>query len=445
MRSQHKIDLKKSFNFWRGIAKPPESSEYRKWRDRFLQKRFKFCLWFAFPCTLTYTLHDLYDADFDFSNSWVESNFFALFILSVSSLLYVTKWGKNNPKWVFLFTSLGLTFLRDFWTIYREAPTPSAINLNMVFVTQMVVVPFFWGWHLISQLLGVSSYFLSVRVRGSLPNLMLYENLSLIYWFWICFICTCAVYFYERLQRQEFESRRELNIFLHSISHDLRAPVMGTSMVLQNLLQRSENSPRMAIDRSIAERLLQGSDRSLKMIDSLLEVQNTATKGIILNTQACNLNCLVNSIILELQPILVENGAIVQNRITENLPTIEADSLQLWRVFHNLITNALKHNPYGIEIIIDAVVEIDRLQIFIIDNGIGIPPAQQQKLFELYTRGDRARYMPGLGIGLYLCRQIIIAHGGEIGCDSHPQEGTTFWFTLPNPIATPSPQPKRDR
>ncbi|NJR61238.1 MAG: hypothetical protein HC769_21830, partial [Cyanobacteria bacterium CRU_2_1] len=65
------------------------------------------------------------------------------------------------------------------------------------------------------------------------------------------------------------------------------------------------------------------------------------------------------------------------------------------------------------------------------DTGIGIDPDQSDRLFDLYTRGSRARYMPGLGLGLYLCRQIIAAHGGEIGVNSRPGEGATFWFTLP--------------
>ncbi len=68
------------------------------------------------------------------------------------------------------------------------------------------------------------------------------------------------------------------------------------------------------------------------------------------------------------------------------------------------------------------------------DNGRGIPPEQAAELFELYKRGKNAHRTQGLGIGLYLCRQIIQAHGGEIGVASHT-DGTRFWFTLP--VMTP--------
>lgn len=418
-------------NLLRRFKKPYESSEYKAWRDRFLRQRMKLLLLIAFPCNLTYGLHDLIDYDFDWSNSWVEANLASLFLLSISTIIYSTKWGKNNLKWLFVFTSLGLTCLPDLWMIIRGAPTPSAIALNMVFITQTVLFPFFWRLHLICQLAGVISYFISIHLRGSLPNIMLYENLSLIYWFWICFICTSAVYLYERLQQQEFESRRELNIFLYSVSHDLRAPVMGTSMVLQNLLRKESTiNKKVVVDRSVIERLLQGSDRQLQMINSLLEAQSTATMGIHLNLQPCQIHQLISAILLELEPILQQNGVVVNNKVS-NLPVVNADPLQLWRVLNNLITNAFKHNPHGIELTIDAAIDKEFIQIYIIDNGVGIEPQQQARLFELYARGDRARYMPGLGMGLYLCQQIIIAHGGEIGFDSNPGMGSTFWFTLP--------------
>ena len=206
---------------------------------------------------------------------------------------------------------------------------------------------------------------------------------------------------------------------------------MGTSMVLQNLLRKeSTANKKVSIDRSVLERLLRGSDRQLNMINSLLEAQSTATMGIRLNLQPCQIHQLIDAILLELEPILQQNGVVVNNRVTD-LPIVNADPLQLWRVLNNLITNAFKHNPHGIELTIDATTDRGFIQIYIIDNGIGIDPQQQARLFELYARGDRARYMPGLGMGLYLCQQIILAHGGEIGFDSHRDRASTFWFTLP--------------
>ncbi len=89
------------------------------------------------------------------------------------------------------------------------------------------------------------------------------------------------------------------------------------------------------------------------------------------------------------------------------MPLVNADPSQLWRVFNNLITNALKHNPQGINLILDASVEPNMIRCSVRDNGVGMNLQQSQRLFELYVRGDRARYMFGLGLGLYLFRQIV--------------------------------------
>ena len=110
-----------------------------------------------------------------------------------------------------------------------------------------------------------------------------------------------------------------------------------------------------------------------------------------------------------------------------------------------------KRQPHGINVTLTAEVienrlwptDLPRRQVaqarpsqqhwvccYVTDNGIGIPPTQRARLFELYARGSRARYMPGLGLGLYLCQQIITAHGGEIGI-TDSETGTKFWFLLP--------------
>ena len=410
------------------LREKQESAEYRAWRDRFLNRRLKLCFWLAIPCLLTYTLNDFHNSDFGWSR-WVEADFVRILFALVCGIIYQTKWGRHYPQWLMLWLSWSITMLPNIWTILRGVPAPSQVQLNMVFITQTALIPVYWRIHLLSQIGAVLSHW-SGYFFGNSGELDL--GLSLVYWFWTSFICTLAVWLYERLQRKEFEARRELDIFLHSISHDLRAPVTGTSMVLHNLIQKSDrHSNKVAVDRRILARLLQGSNRQLSMINSLLEAQTTAAHGILLQKQCCNLNRLVGEIVLDLEPILQQNGAIVHNRISPNLPKVNADPLQLRRIFNNLITNAFKHNPYGTNVTIKATQEYEIVRILVSDNGLGIPHGQQSKLFELYARGDRARYMPGLGMGLYLCRQIIAAHQGEIGLESNIERGATFWFTLP--------------
>ncbi|NJN87589.1 MAG: ATP-binding protein [Leptolyngbyaceae cyanobacterium SL_7_1] len=119
-----------------------------------------------------------------------------------------------------------------------------------------------------------------------------------------------------------------------------------------------------------------------------------------------------------------------------DLPLVNADPLQLRRVFENLITNALNHNPPGIHLTLNATVETEMIRVTLQDNGVGMAEDVRDHLFERYSRGRNSRHSSGIGLGLYLCRQIITAHGGQIGAISAPGEGATFWLTLPLAIAS---------
>ncbi|WP_442948593.1 PAS domain-containing sensor histidine kinase [Nostoc sp.] len=228
-------------------------------------------------------------------------------------------------------------------------------------------------------------------------------------------------------QRKQTEA--ELRVFFHAVSHDLRNPVLGTLMVLRNLLARSEEN--ISISRSILERMIQSSDRQLNLINSLMEAHLGEIQGVVLQRQPVQLLTVVEAAIADLEPLLEQNQAQLTNLVSADLPLVNADPTQLWRVFSNLIVNALKHNPPGLLLTINATCEYEMIYCTVSDNGVGISQQQSDRLFELYFRGANTRNSVSLGLGLYLCKQIIHAHGGEIGVNSALDEGATFWFTLP--------------
>lgn len=257
----------------------------------------------------------------------------------------------------------------------------------------------------------------------------------------------------ERTQqlKQKYTELQELNrlkdIFFHAVSHDLRTPVMGWLMVLKNLLDGGIStlpSPQslIPVSRSILERMVQSCDRQLRLINSLLEVHASEMGGIVIKRESVELGKLVQLLVEDFEPIVAKNKAQLINQVPTNLPIINADPAQLRRVFENLLSNALNHNPPGILLTLDAQIEDKMIRCNVADNGVGIEPemcvfeagSQKPRLFQLYFRSQnvqRHRPYTGLGLGLYLCDQIITAHGGEIGVNSCPGEGTTFWFTLP--------------
>ena len=217
--------------------------------------------------------------------------------------------------------------------------------------------------------------------------------------------------------------------FLNAVSHDLRTPVMGTMMVLKNLQHKAGDT--VVISRSVLERMVQSSDRQLKMINSLLEAHSSETWGIDLHGERLPMGHFVRTIADDLEPLLAENQATMTNQVPFDLPPVTADPALIRRVFENLITNALKHNPPGLKLTLKAAIEDDLIRCCVQDNGVGMTTSECDALFERYARGNRARRSTGIGLGLYLCRQIITAHGGQIGAISTPGEGATFWFTLP--------------
>jgi PAS domain S-box-containing protein len=275
----------------------------------------------------------------------------------------------------------------------------------------------------------------------------------------------------ERTQqlKQKYTELQELHqlkeVFLHAVSHDLRTPVLGWLMVLNNLLNQgnqeaehgdalsssanlsaspplpfwaSSSQSLIPVSRSVLERMVQSSNRQLRLINSLLEVHSSEVAGIVLRREPIQLDELVRILVEDFEPLTAKNRATIVNQISADLPPINADPAQLRRVFENLLTNAVFHNPPGIRITLDAKVEKGMIRCTVTDNGVGMSKAMCDRLFQLYYKGSDAqgqtqghRPYTGLGLGLYLCRQIMTAHGGEIGVKSRQGEGTTFWLTLP--------------
>ena len=280
-----------------------------------------------------------------------------------------------------------------------------------------------------------------------------------------------AVLYYEGLIEditQRKQAQESLRLFIHALSHDLRNPVAGMLMLLKNWQTKTGDS--IAIPRSVLDRMIQGSEQQLRLINSLLEVHAGELRGFVLHCDAVNLRAIVEAAATDLEPLMNEGKATFKNLVPDDLPAVNADKTQLWRVFSNLIANALKHNLPGLNLTVSAQVikagkliinhttakqDIDKLPITnppspitnpqspipnpgsrmiyctVEDDGAGILPEQCEHLFDLYVRGNQSRHSVGLGLGLYLCRQIIGAHGGKIGVISTPGAGASFWFTLP--------------
>lgn len=230
---------------------------------------------------------------------------------------------------------------------------------------------------------------------------------------------------------------QELNqlkdVFLQAVSHDLRTSLLGMSMVLNHLYKSAYQSAGdgVTLSRPLLERMMTSNERQLNLINSLLEDHFNEERQLELHLQPIQFAQLCQDLITDYSSMLAQNQATLTPKFPENCPLIKADATQVRRVLENLLTNALKHNPPGLNLTLQVGVEDQKIRCTLQDNGLGMSQEQQNSLFKLYIRGLHTKHLTGIGLGLYQCRQIINAHGGEIGMMSNPNVGSTFWFTLP--------------
>jgi len=248
------------------------------------------------------------------------------------------------------------------------------------------------------------------------------------------------------------ELQRVKDVVLHTVAHDLRTAVMGNLMVLKNLLPdeglaegaecrvqggvslssctRTSSAP-ISVSRSIIERMIQGNDRQLGMIDSVLEMRRCEGTGLVLKRELVSLSTLLESAFQDLQPMLNQNQATLKNCIPQDLPLVIADLKKLHKVLVNLFTHRLQHNPPGLNFTLKAKVADGMIRIQIQDDGVAMNKLECDRLFNLHIPDPQSPCLTGIALKMYLGRQIIQAHGGEIGVISHRYRGLTFWFTLP--------------
>lgn len=312
------------------------------------------------------------------------------------------------------------------------------------FMLQAVLIPVQWRWHLISQalfmgLISVSFLGLGLAFTGVPTTLQMpVYVLVMVVMACVFVVADLGIYLYERLLLREFELRQQLQLFLHAVSHDLRNPVTGTLMLLKNLPIRKG---QVTLNETVVTRMIDSHERQLKLINSLLEAHTQEVSGILLERHPLCLAALVSDIAKDFQLLLQQVQSRIVVQVSPNLPHVTADALQMRRVYENIIANALQYNSEGVCITLDASVQGHYLHCTVSDDGQGIKSLRSDRpealanphqwIFDRYSRGFNRRQPLHIGLGLYICQQIIEAHGGQIGVNSELNQGTTFWFTLP--------------
>jgi light-regulated signal transduction histidine kinase (bacteriophytochrome) len=235
----------------------------------------------------------------------------------------------------------------------------------------------------------------------------------------------------ETRQRQELaRSNAELQQFAYIASHDLQEPLRMVTSYLQLIERRYKGKLDTDADDFIAY-AVDGAIRMKTLINDLLTYSRVGTRSEAF--QQMNAAVAVDRAIANLGMAIDESHAAVTY---DPLPEIMADASQLAQLFQNLIGNALKFHGQNSPIVhIQAIHQEDKWLFSVRDNGIGIDPEYTERIFALFQRlHNRAAY-PGTGIGLAICKKIVERHGGQIWVDAKPNQGSTFYFTIPDRIS----------
>lgn len=228
---------------------------------------------------------------------------------------------------------------------------------------------------------------------------------------------------------QEMNQLRDM--FLHAVSHDLRTTVMGNLMLLRNLQQQPQDP--VYLNRSLLDRMIQAGDCQLDKLNSLQEAYLLKTQGLTIEPTSTHLHALVDGAIAHLTPLIEKNRANISVASDASLPTVWADGLHIQRVLQHILENAIIHNPPGVDVEVVLEAADDHwVSCTIIDNGKGMTQELCDRLFQLSISSPGCPHLTGISLGLYLCRQMILAHGGKITASSVLGEGTTISFSLPH-------------
>jgi len=236
--------------------------------------------------------------------------------------------------------------------------------------------------------------------------------------------------FHDLTRLKQLERTRQE--FVANVSHELRTPLSLIKGYVETLLDGARSDP------AIAERFLKIIERNTQRLDlliqDLLTISALESERIKLNLQPVQLRPLVEKVFTDLKPPADNKNIDLVTQLPELIANADANRLE--QVLANLVDNAIKYGRAQGKVIVGGKkLDDSKLEIFVQDDGPGIPPESLDRVFERFYRVDKARSREqgGTGLGLAIVKHVVQAHGGDVRIESEPGNGSAFILTLPAP------------
>lgn len=242
------------------------------------------------------------------------------------------------------------------------------------------------------------------------------------------FVNGLIVVLHDNTEQEKIDmERRE---FVSNVSHELRTPLTTMRSYLDALAEGAWKNEEIA--PNFLRVTQTETERMIRLVNDLLKLSRMDSKEYELDTEWVEFNHFFNSIIERFE--FSKSQKVHFKRLLPSTDLfVEIDTDKMTQVIDNIISNALKYSPDGGDVRFGVTTSGTYIKVIISDDGLGIPKANVNRIFDRFYRADRARSrgMGGTGLGLAIAREMIIAHGGEIWAESEEGKGTTVFFTLP--------------
>lgn len=226
-------------------------------------------------------------------------------------------------------------------------------------------------------------------------------------------------------EKAEIEETRK--IFLATLIHDLRSPLIAIQKALEYILSR-KGSTLLSDFLEYLNDIYSTNIDLLSIINDILTIHHIESGKFKLDKERHSITELIEDTVKTVKYLAVETEKKLEIDIADNIPDVIVDKGKIKRVITNLISNAIKHNPKGTIIKVCAELSDNNVKFSIKDNGKGIPDSEKSKIFQRFPTEKR---ILGTGLGLYLSKEIVEAHDGTIGFNSEEGKGTEFYFYIP--------------